>query len=210
MTRSISARCLLAGLCLLLGCASAWAIPLSSSSLGLTKTYPDLEFNFLQFDFDALTGDFRIESQFDLASYYASSGSSEGVSNASFLISGTASGTDADLDLEIIGSLASLGGGQQSLLKGTLSKLSSVNGVFEFVFDNLSGALASAYMGYAGVIFADSSLSGFDFTKTATGDWTGATADTFLTSAPVPEPASALLVLGGLGLIAHRRSRCAQ
>ncbi len=210
MKRYVAARNLLAGLCLLLACASAGAVPLSSGSLGLTKSYPDLEFNFLELDFNSLTGDFRIESQFDLASYYASIGSNEAVSNASFLISGKASATAADLDLEIIGNLASLGGGTQSLLKGTLSKLSSVGGVFEFAFDNLTGALASAYMGYAGVIFADSSLSGFDFKQSATGDWTLATADTFLTSAPVPEPASALLVLAGLGLMAGRRRRVAQ
>jgi hypothetical protein len=216
MKRYIAARHLLAGLCLLLGCASAWAVPLSSGSLGLTKSYPDLEFNFLELDFNSGTGDFRIESQFDLATYYPSKGSSEAVSNASFLISGKASATDADLTLEIIGSLASVGGGgkygpnKQSLLKGTLSKLSSVGGVFEFAFDNLTGALASAYMGYAGVIFADSSLSGFDFKQSATGDWTLATADTFMTSAPVPEPASALLVLAGLGLMAGRRRRVAQ
>lgn len=186
----------------LLASAASNAIPISADSLGLTQGDPDIQSNFLDFSYDVGTGAFDIQSAFGGAQY-TFAGASENILNSGFSITGNADGSDANLHLEITGEVSSIGGGQQILLSGDLASFSSTgNGVFEFLFGGLSGAFASIFGDYAGVIFTDGELQNFNFSS----DFSSSMGDSDTFSVPVPEPAGfGLLVLAMTSFGMYRR-----
>lgn len=182
------------------------AVPVSTGSLGLTLGEPDIQSNFLNFEFIGASDSFTIQSAFLGGGQFTNGGFSENIIDSSFLISGTADGTDANLNLSISGELASLGGGLQTLLAGDLIAMAnSETGVLEFLFGNLTGALSSYYGAQAGVIFTDGSLGGFNFTQDTSISGFSGMSDTI--SVNVPLPGSLALSILGISMLSVSRRR---
>lgn len=183
---------------------SANAAPIINGSLGLTSGNPDIQSNFLNFDYSASSNTFDIYSLFGGAQLTLN-GTSQNIFNSSFSISGTADSSNADLALEIAGELTS-GSGIETLLTGTLTSMSnSGTGVMEFIFGSLGGSLQSLYGSQAGVIFTDAALSGYtalqDFSTSMSGN-----SDTFgLPPVNVSAPSTLLLSFVGLVLVVVAR-----
>lgn len=180
----------------------ASAVPVTTGSLGLTSGNPDIQHNFLNFDFDFAGESLNINGvgggQFTFNSL------STNIANSTFSISGDANATDASLLLQISGDV---GSGNQVLLAGDLSAMANSGfGVFEFIFGNLTGALSSLYGTEAGVIFTDGNLASFDFTQDAATLLSGMS-DTIGTAVPVSGSLSLCLLSASLLGMSRRRKR---
>jgi len=182
--------------------ASVNAAPIINGSLGLTGGNPDIQSNFMSFDYSAGTNLFNLEGFADQLTYNSVSGN---ILNGTFSIAGTADGSNAILGLTIEGDA---GSGFETLLTGSLSVMSnSGQGVFEFLFGGLGGSLASLFGTEAGVIFTDSGVSGFDFSADLSTQFTGVS-DTFGNGVSVSAPSTfSLSVLGLVLLAVIRRKR---
>ena len=142
--------------------SAANAVPVVNGSLGLTGGNPDIQSNFLTFEYADASDQFDIFSVFG-ASQLTVNGVSQNIYDSSFAISGTADSSSADLSLLISGALV-FGASTETLIAGTLTSMSnSGSGVFEFIFGGLTGSLAALYGIEAGVIFTETSLSQFNF-----------------------------------------------
>ncbi len=173
----------------LMAAASVNAAPITSGSLGLVSSNPDIQSNFLSFDYVATTSQLNIDGYADT---FFQDTSIQTISSGTFSISGTADGANASLGLTIFGDI---GAGAETLLTGVLTSMSYDSGVFEFIFGGLGGSLAALYGSEAGVIFTDSSTSGFAFNSDFSSQWTGFS-DTF--AIPVSAPGTASLGILGL------------
>lgn len=174
------------------------AAPIINGSLGLTEGDPDIQSNFLGFDYEFATNSFEILSAFGGAQL-TYNGITQNIVDSSFSIQGTADGTTANLEL-------SIKSGIQTLLAGSLTSMAySGVGTFQFIFGSLGGSLSNIFGNEVGVDFSDGSLAGFDFT----GDFTSSTAfsgrsNTFAVSAP---STFSLSLLGLMLLAVARRKR---
>jgi len=180
--------------------ASVNAAPIINGSLGLTGGNPDIQSNFMSFDYSAGTTLFNLEGFAEQLTYNSVS---ENILNGTFSIAGTADGSVATLGLTIEGDV---GSGLEILLTGSLSSMSNSGlGVFEFLFGGLGGSLASLFGTEAGVIFTDSAVSGFDFSADLSTQFTGVS-DTFGNGVSVSSPSTfSLSVLGLVLLVIARR-----
>ncbi|MCP5206985.1 MAG: hypothetical protein H7A01_07270 [Hahellaceae bacterium] len=182
------------------------AVPVTAGSLGLISGEPDIQSNFLNFEYTGAGDAFTIESAFLGGGQFTNGGFSENIIDSSFLISGTANASDAALNLTISGELASLGGGLQTLLAGDLIGMAnSGTGVMEFLFGNLTGALSSFYGSQAGVIFTDGALAGFNFSQDTSLTGFSGMSDTI--SVNVPLPGSLALSILGISMLTVSRRR---
>lgn len=124
------------------------AAPIQNTTLDLTKTYPDIQSDFLTY---SLVGSaFDISGVATLLSY--SNVSNTIINNGLFSITGTSSGLAADLDLLIQGDI---GSGLSNLLTGELKVMSDTgSGNLEFIFENIGGSLANLFGSQLGVMFS--------------------------------------------------------
>lgn len=179
--------------------ASVNAAPIINGSLGLTGGNPDIQSNYLSFDYVAGSNLFNVNGIAEQLTYNSVSGN---ILNGTFSITGTADGSDAILGLTIEGDVGS--GVVETLLTGTLSAMSNSGfGDFEFLFGGLGGSLASLFGTEAGVIFSDFAIPSFDFSADVSTVETGVS-DTFAVSAP---STFSLSVLGLVLLAIARRKR---
>ena len=182
--------------------AAVNAAPIINGTLGLTGGNPDIQSNFLSFDYIESTDLFSINGFADQLTY---NGSSQAIANGVFTIAGSADAGNANLALTIQGDI---GSGVENLLSGSLNVMANSGvGVFEFLFGGLSGSLASLFGTEAGLIFSDSAVSGFDFSSDLSTQYTGVS-DTFGTGVSVSAPATfSLSILGFVLLAVARRKR---
>lgn len=187
--------------------STANAAPIISGSLGLTGGNPDIQSNFLTFEYADASDQFDIFSVFG-GSQLTVNGLTQNIYDSSFAISGTANSSSADLNLLISGALVS-GASTETLIAGTLTSMSnSGSGVFEFIFGGLTGSLAALYGTEAGVIFTEGSLSQFNFSDFASS--MSGNSDAFGIT-QVSAPATFSLSLLGLALLMMaRRSKACQ
>ena len=187
----------------ILGAQSASAAVIKSGNLDFSgRMNPDIQFNALDFSFDAGTGDFNISSPFAGSNNTNLNGDEHFKSGWMFEIDG-----DYDSGQLINTTLSISNGNSRNMLSGDLAQFSLAGpGVFNFMFEDLKGSRASKFGDFAGVIFSDISLpQDFDFSSSYSSTFMG-NANTFKNATNVSEPGTLVLSLLGLTtLIARRR-----
>lgn len=183
-------------------CENAQAVAILDGSLGLSPGNPDLFASSQGFAFDGTS--FSISST-DFSSLYLNNGGSVTSLGGSFSLTGTLSGGDATASF-----LTSDGW----LNGSTLTAMSYENGVFQFLFEGITGTYASIFGTEVGLIYSSQLMTGYTHFADITTGFTNidtvsgftdadGTVDTF--SVPLPGTLS-LGLLGLAGLIASRRS----
>jgi len=190
---------------IMLGTQAVSAAVIQTGDLDFSgRSNPDAQFNAMDFSYDATNGSFNIASAYDGAFFTDASGSTATKDHWSFEIDGVyGSGELTNTTLSIMNSNSGV-----SQLSGILESFSIAgDGVFNFLFDDLSGNKSSLFGDYAGVIFTDATIPvGFDFSTSYSSTLSG-NVNTFKTSVDVSEPGTLSLSLLGLGLLFANRKK---
>lgn len=187
----------------LLATQNASAVVIESGELDFSgRTNLDIQFNFLDFNYDAVAGDLSISSSYPGANFTKESGDEVYKSGWEFDLNADYSNGEL-----VNSTLSILNGRGKNVLSGSLDSFSIAGpGVFNFLFDDIKGGRADQFGDYVGVIFSDISLPiDFDFTSSFSSSFMG-NANTFKNATSVSEPGTfALSLLGLVGLFAARR-----
>lgn len=198
-------RTLILSVVVALLCAQA-----DASLIGLTKSTPDIFSDFITVSYNASSKTFTAQygSPETLDTDKITSHDSD-IINGSFTITAAVnnSGQATSGTLTIDGTIPSRGYNSGTLLTGTLTQFGYQNPpggqVFDFIFTVTGGDMASLYGSKAGV---NLSYVGNDFKGVFTSNFSNTgmgETDTF----SVPEPASMMVLAGGLLCAAIRRRR---